>query len=83
MVSAKEEESIIMAFKCDDCGKPQRDRTQPHIIVAETREKIYPPRYGKIPGYRYSVCIDNSGEGHEIVKEVKICSKCLQRRRAA
>ena len=64
-----------MSFRCDVCERAMPDGASPTIEVAETRRKVYPERTdnrGKV--------FDKGGEGWEIVREVKICKRCLNLR---
>lgn len=57
-------------FICQSCNKIIGPRVSPIIKVVETREKVYP----NMP--REDGTVEYGGVGWEIVKEIKLCSKC-------
>lgn len=59
-----------MSYKCGKCSSVQPNGASPEMVIVETREKTYPPRFAN------KVCIDNGGSGREIVREVPMCPAC-------
>ena len=57
-------------YRCEECGENQPRRTKPTKVVELYRKKIYPKRFIN------KVCIDEGGEGWEIVRERVLCIKC-------
>jgi len=65
-----------MSYKCDNCGAPQPDNTQPTRAITKTRRKVYPQRFKKVD-YGPPIVIDNGGKGWEIVSEQSLCPSCF------
>ena len=67
-----------MAFRCGFCNKAQEAGTSPTMVVTETRAKNYPERRKQTS--TGNKLIDKGGRGSEIVKEVRACPTCAERR---
>lgn len=65
----KTEGNRQMSYRCEGCGEVKKGR--PNMVVAETRDKVYPTRMNE-----QNEVIDRGGKGKEIVKEVKLCDSC-------
>ena len=62
-------------FKCECCRKQIPAGVSSQHFPIETREKVYPSRYGK-KGNGAHMLIDAGATGHETVREIKICPGC-------
>lgn len=76
-------------FNCNGCKKQSKPRERAKFIVVATRPRVYGyrPRANKVrqedKDGRYTAHNpDNGGEGSEIVKEIKVCTRCLKKRQA-
>lgn len=58
-------------FKCEKCGNTTKSGEKQNKKVIKTRQKEYhnEDKYGN----------DKVSKGYEIVKELNVCEKCLQK----
>ena len=61
-----------MSFRCGRCGVQRW--LKPERVVVETRDKVYPMRFGG------NECVDNGGRGWEIVREEELCKVCVRKK---
>jgi hypothetical protein len=64
-----------MSFVCEECHKPQPDRTKPHRVVTETRPKEYTRPIRNEHGQDIGR-VEVVGQGTEIVHEAMLCGEC-------
>lgn len=69
-----------LMYRCDVCGKVTQPSESCKVIISKKREKNYRFRPGvnrvKREDGKWEYTNDNGGEGTEISKELKVCSKC-------
>lgn len=58
-------------FICGRCGKPTKSGESMTKVPVETRPRIYKDGYGNVVG-----------EGHEIVREIVVCRRCLAKEKS-
>jgi hypothetical protein len=69
-----------MSYRCDYCGKTQKNGKKPMHIIAQKRRKTYPERkYMVRAGKKFVEVRDKGGSGWEIVKEKLMCEYCWKR----
>lgn len=76
-------------WNCQACRETVQPHTKLQLVVTETREKVYPVRPGAQPYHKRSIFAegaskkkltykdDPGGVGREIVKEKRLCDKCV------
>lgn len=67
-----------MSFKCELCECAQPAKSKPTRVIVETRPRVYPERTRPGKQGNPSRVIDFGGEGYEIVREVNVCSRCVE-----
>lgn len=59
-----------MCFICEACGTVTPPRTPSHLLVVETREKVY------VNGFDEETGKVRESKGREIVREIQVCPDC-------
>ncbi len=69
-------------FRCEKCGDVVPAGVSAQNVVVQSRSKDYPTRTETTTAgrsrYPRERTVDKGGEGHEIVRELKVCPKCAE-----
>ena len=68
-------------FRCQNCNTVVPPNTKTHPVIVQRRSVSYEERTAEVQGRRGRArtrTIDRGGDGHEIIRELKVCPACAQ-----